>query len=280
MNKPDIQIIIPVYNGEEYLKPCLDSVKNQSFTNWQALVIDDASSDGSADIVRAYAAEDPRFVLVQQEKNGGVSRARNRGLELLTAEYAAFLDADDYWEPDTLKTMLYAARRYACDVVQCRFIYDFSSGKQVLPAGAFRKDTLLEGKTLRRAYIRMMTGINMNHVCMKLVKTRLFSGLCFDTGMKTAEDLKMCIDLFKRVERYCFLNQAFYHYRRCETSLTGRGLPGREKLRANRAISNELLKSLPAWGIDTPFYRALSWLRPYIITCDKILRMLREKVMS
>lgn len=280
MNRPEIQIIIPVYNGEKYLQACLDSVKNQSFANWQALVIDDASSDGSADIVRSYAAEDARFVLVQQERNGGVSRARNRALELLNAEYTAFLDADDYWERETLQTMLDAARNQNCDIVQCRFIYDFSSGRQIAPAGAFQRDTLLEGRALRRAYIRMMTGINMNHVCMKLIRTELFSGMRFDTEMKTAEDLKMCIDLFRKVRRYYFLDRPFYHYRRSETSLTGKGLSGREKFRANRTISNELLKALPEWGINQPFYRLLSWMRPYTITCSKIFRTIREKLMS
>lgn len=280
MSTPLVQIIIPVYNAQQYLRQCLDSVKNQSFTDWQAFLIDDASTDGSREIIRSYAGEDERFVPVFRDENGGVSRSRNRGLEMLSARYAAFLDSDDFWELDMLQTLVRTAQEQDCDVVQCRFIYDFPGGKTVLPAGAFRRDVLLEGRGLRRVYLRMMTGINMNHVCMKLVKTRLFSGLSFDVRMKTAEDLMMCIQIFKRVKRYGFVNQPMYHYRRSETSITGRGLSGVEKMRCNREISRELIRALPLWGIDRFGYRGLSWLRPYTITCSKIFRMLREKLMS
>jgi len=280
MNSPLIQIVIPLYNGEEYIRPCLDSLKNQTYENWQAFIVDDCSRDGGADIVRGYAAEDPRFVLIQQDKNGGVSRARNRAMEMLTAEYTAFLDGDDFWDKDMLKMMLEAARKHDCDVVQCRFIYEFPGGQQMAPAGAFKKDVLLEGKGLRKVYRRMMTGINMNHVWAKLIKTPLIADLRFDVSLRTAEDLKMCIHLFRRVKKYCFLDNPMYHYRRSETSITGTGTSSKSKLAANRMITGELLKTLPEWGIDNLFYRTLARMRPYAIICSKVFRMIRERIMS
>ncbi len=277
MGNPKIQIIIPVYNAEQYIRRCLDSLKSQTFPDWQAILVNDASKDGSHDILLEYAASDDRFKVFEHETNAGAAAARNTALAMLGAEYTAFLDADDYWEPDMLETMLGRAEEYGSDVVQCRFIYDFPNGNKILPKGAFSKDTLLDGGDLKRVYIRMMTGINMNHVCMKLVRTPLLSGLRFDTALRTAEDLKFCIELFSGVERYYFADRPLYHYCRNETSLTGGGLSFSEKLRANKAVSKELCNALPNWGIDNCFYRTLSRMRPYLIIFSKIFRMARER---
>ena len=124
----------------------------------------------------------------------------------------------------------------------------------------------------------MMTGITMNYVCMKLVKTSLISDLRFDTHLKTAEDLHFCIRLFKNVKKYCFINKALYHYCRNENSITGKGLSSKEKLKANRYVSKEMAKALPDWGIDNLYYRFLTYARPYTIILSKIVRILREKL--
>lgn len=277
MDKPKIQIIIPVYNAEPYLRRCLESVRAQTFTQWQAILVDDASADASYTIMNEYASLDSRFICLRQQENHGAAAARNRALQHLCGTYTAFLDADDYWEHNMLEVLLEQAETYDSDVVQCRFIYDFPGGKQVLPRGAFSKSVELCGKSLRRVYVKMMTGINMNHVCMKLIRTQLLEGLAFDTALKTAEDLQFCIQLFGRVERYCFVDRALYHYRRNEQSLTGKGLPLREKFRANRYISQCLVRALPAWDMDRAYYRALSYMRPYTLVLLKILRMIQER---
>lgn len=280
MNKPEVQIIIPLYNAQDYISFCLDSLKSQTFENWQAIIVDDASSDGGADIVKQYAETDSRFVYIRQEKNGGVATVRNVALSKLTAKYTAFLDSDDYWEKDMLSVLVENAKKYDCDVCQCRYIYDYPGGKQVAPPGAFKEDTFCSGKSLRRVYRKMMTGINMNHVCMKLIKTELISNLKFDTELKTAEDLQFCIKMFHHVKTYCFVNKILYHYRRSENSLTGKGLSGKEKLKANKKVSQDLLGALPLWGIDNLFYRFLSVARPYIIIVSKIVRIFKEKFFS
>ena len=278
MKKSKIQIIIPVYNAEKYLRRCLESVKNQTFGDWQAIVVDDASADDSKNIIEEYTFLDERFIYIRQETNKGASASRNVALEMVNAEYVAFLDADDYWERDMLESMLEKAEKHSCDIVQCRFIYDFTCGKKVLPKGAFNKDAELSGDLLKNVYIKMMTGINMNHVCMKLIRTSIIKGLRFDTTLKTAEDLKFCIGLFKNVKKYFFVNNVLYHYCRNEESLTGKGLSFKEKFNANRSVSKELVKTLPEWGIDNVFYRMMSYARPYTIAFSKVFRMIREKM--
>lgn len=106
-----IGVIIPVYNGQRFLRATLESVVRQTCADWTLVVVDDGSTDGSAAIVEEYAQADARVRLVRQA-NAGVSVARNRGFEETapTAEFVAFLDADDVWEPDALEFLLAAAR--------------------------------------------------------------------------------------------------------------------------------------------------------------------------
>ena len=282
MDNSRVQIIMPVYNAEKYLGRSLDSLVNQTFKDWRVIIVDDASNDSSREIIETYASRDSRFTKVFLSENGGASNARNTALGCLSyeCEYTAFLDADDYWEPDMLQHMVQVASEKDTDVTQCRFIYDFPGGKQVLPVGAFRKSVNLYGKGLRKVYRRMMTGINMNHVCMKLIKTQLLEGMKFDMELKTAEDLKFCVQLFKKVKSYCFTDKVLYHYCRNEESLTGRGLAFGAKMSANRKVSRELCAALPDWGIDNIFYRLLSLSRPYIITVSKVFRIIREKFLK
>lgn len=101
---PAVSVIIPVYNVEEYLRECLDSAVNQTLKNIEVVCVDDGSSDHSADIVREYAAKYPNVKLIQKE-NGGVSSARNAGLDAATGEYIYFLDSDDYIDTDMFETV-------------------------------------------------------------------------------------------------------------------------------------------------------------------------------
>lgn len=118
---PAISIIIPVYNVEKYLRRCLDSVLNQTFTDWQAICVNDGSPDGSAEILSEYAARDSRFVIVNK-KNGGLSDARNAGMPHATGEYILYLDSDDFIHPQTMEIAYHMARRDNSDIVS--FTYD------------------------------------------------------------------------------------------------------------------------------------------------------------
>ena len=97
-------IIIPVYNVESYLRQCLDSVLTQSFDDWEAICVNDGSTDGSAAILEEYSTKDNRFKVLTQS-NAGLSAARNTGLKEAQGEYVLFLDSDDWLEPNTLQTL-------------------------------------------------------------------------------------------------------------------------------------------------------------------------------
>ena len=117
---PVLSIIVPVYNVEQYLGKCLDSIKNQSFKDFEAILIDDGSTDGSGAICDEYAARDNRFKVIHQE-NKGVSNARNVGLELAIGQYFGLIDADDQIEPDMYENMISTAKEYMADIVTCDY---------------------------------------------------------------------------------------------------------------------------------------------------------------
>ena len=106
-----ISVIIPVYNVELYIKQCLDSVINQTYTDLQIIIIDDGSTDGSKAICEEYANRDSRMVFISQE-NAGVSSARNKGIEQATGEWISFVDADDWLELNAYEKILDYSNKY------------------------------------------------------------------------------------------------------------------------------------------------------------------------
>ena len=118
---PAISIIIPVYNVEKYLRRCLDSVLNQTFSDWEAICVNDGSPDNSDKILAEYAARDKRFKIVNKT-NGGLSDARNAGMKVATGKYIMYLDSDDFIHPQTMELAHAMAVRDNSDIVS--FTYD------------------------------------------------------------------------------------------------------------------------------------------------------------
>lgn len=121
MKQPLISVIIPVYGVEKYIAQCLESVINQTYKNLEIIVVNDGTKDRSADIAKEYAAKDSR-IKVYDFKNGGLSVARNRGLEIATGEYISYLDSDDWIDTKMYETLLEAAMKNEADMVKCGII--------------------------------------------------------------------------------------------------------------------------------------------------------------
>lgn len=121
MKQPLISVIIPVYGVEKYIAQCLESVINQTYKNLEIIVVNDGTKDRSADIAKEYAAKDSR-IKVYDFKNGGLSVARNRGLEIATGEYISYLDSDDWLDTKMCETLLEAAMKNDADMVKCGII--------------------------------------------------------------------------------------------------------------------------------------------------------------
>ena len=115
MDTPKISVIIPVYNAEKYLEKCLDSILQQTFREIEVICVDDGSQDASKQILRRYASQDARVIVVEQ-KNMYAGVARNRGMELAKGKYLIFLDADDFFHPDMLRRAYACSEQYRADI--------------------------------------------------------------------------------------------------------------------------------------------------------------------
>ena len=122
-----VSVIIPVYNAEKYLRRCLDSVVNQTYKDIEIIVVDDGSTDGSAVICDEYAARDNRFIVIHQ-KNGGVSVARQTGLEAVKGDYICFVDADDCIDSKMIDELFQEADTTNSDMIICDYYAETESG--------------------------------------------------------------------------------------------------------------------------------------------------------
>ena len=118
MNKPELTIIVPVYNVERYIEGCINSILAQTFINFELILIDDGSTDMSGKICDIYADKDRRIKVIHQ-RNAGVSEARNTGIELIRGKYVSFIDADDYLHPEMYNTLVSVLDEFHTDVAIC-----------------------------------------------------------------------------------------------------------------------------------------------------------------
>ncbi|MBP5256112.1 MAG: glycosyltransferase [Clostridia bacterium] len=123
-----ISVIVPIYNVERYIYKCLDSIKNQTFKDFEVILVNDGTPDGSMEIAAKFAAEDARFRIFDKE-NGGLSDARNFGIRQSRGDYIAFVDSDDYLHPDYLKTLYDACEKNGADMSCCRYLFSYRDGK-------------------------------------------------------------------------------------------------------------------------------------------------------
>lgn len=131
--KDMVSIVMPAYNMERYIEAAVCSVQAQTYENWELLVIDDCSRDATCEIVERLAAEDPRIRLIRNKQNMGVSRTRNRGIEMSRGRYVAFLDSDDMWRPGKLECQIEALERTGADFSYCSYAIVDAEGKQAKP---------------------------------------------------------------------------------------------------------------------------------------------------
>ena len=214
-----ISIVVPIYNVENYLRMCLDSIQNQTYQNFECLLINDGSSDNSADICREYLAKDARFRYFEKE-NGGSSSARNFGIERSEGEYVTFVDSDDWLEHDALQLLYDALKKENADISIGRYNCYDESRCQYLFYDSNPDDSLevIEGKEIidREGVEEMKTG-NWTVAYLKLIKRELLQDLPFPIG-KMAEDTYWTWKVLLKASKVVYLNRCIYWYR---VGLTG-----------------------------------------------------------
>lgn len=201
---PAISIVVPVYKAEKYLHRCVDSILSQTFADFEVLLIDDGSPDGSGLICDAYAEQDPR-VRVFHKKNGGVASARELGVQNAKGEYIIHADSDDWVEPDMLEEMFRAARESNADMVIC----DYFVKKNDEESYAKQEPTALKPATI---ISDLLAGKLNGFLWNKLIKSECYEGIHFVNEMTYGEDLLACLLILQRGCHVCHISKAFYHY--------------------------------------------------------------------
>ena len=215
-----ISVVVPVYNVEQYLRQCVDSVLGQTFRDFELILIDDGSTDGSGVICDQYASQDARVKVIRQ-RNGGVASARNAGLDVASGEYAFFVDSDDYLHEKTLETLLQALIANDADVAFCDFRKIDARGKIIANLAAtapadgdavFTSEAAVEKLAGENAFI-------WNVVWNKLYKAELLKGLRFPL-VKMCEDDFFTYKTILASAKLAFVSQKLYFYRQNPQSLT------------------------------------------------------------
>lgn len=218
-----ISVIIPVYNAGKYLSDALESVKKQSFTEWECICIDDGSTDGSADIINTFTVHDERFKLINQE-NSGVSAARNAGLDSATGKYIAFLDQDDLMSPTALESLYTLAEKYNVDLVRGRRLNipeDYKQNK--LEAIKLNNDHKLIQK-INVLNFRMLPRRWM-YVWLCLFKRDFLDDIRFYEPLKSgAEDNVFMFEVFIRVQSLIQSQNVICLHRKSKISTMQNGL--------------------------------------------------------
>ena len=210
-----VTVIIPVYNAERYLKKAIDSVVGQSYTDLQIVLIDDGSRDGGGGICDSFAAADSRITAIHKP-NGGVSSARNAGLDIAKGEYIIFLDSDDYLEPFAVTSLLKIAADTGADMVLGTVSTDMT--------GSATEQSGSEVKNFKGAGVTEFAALNIGNIYgsanhAKLIKSSVAGR--FSDEYSIAEDIVFVFGCFERSKSIAVTEQQFYHYRQnTEGSIT------------------------------------------------------------
>lgn len=234
-----VSVIIPVYNSLRYVEHCVEQLLQQSYQNLEVILVDDGSTDGSAAVCDRLQASDPRVRAVHQ-RNQGLSRARNQGLQLVTGDYFCFLDCDDWLDPEYFGACGRALEQKPVDILLTPYVYEY--GKQSKPVALFpdQPNTWVRSGDETSWVLRRLFGQigrefrfparveNYNPVWSKLYRTDRFRKLAFvDTQLIGSEDLWYNINAFYQAQSYRYLDAVAYHYNRNNgSSITSSYRPG------------------------------------------------------
>lgn len=251
MKNKKVSLIIPVYNTEkQYLQKCLESAIAQTYPNMEIILVDDGSTDGSADLVDEFAEKDHRVLVIHQQ-NGGESNARNTGLRAACGDYIAFMDCDDFIEPQMYEQLVQALEENDADMAISGFYREFISENRTLLIENEKEvePKVFDGKQLLRYLYERDAYRSFAYMWDKLYRKELMVRedgelICFDESMKLGGDVVYLAECALNTKKAVYLDKAFYHYVQRENS--GCHLPDLERkqdnIRAYEIVSDKFAK--------------------------------------
>lgn len=215
-----ISIIVPIYNVENYLRKCVDSLINQTFKDLEIILVDDGSPDSCPAICDEYAIQDSRIKVVHK-KNGGLSSARNAGIDVATGLYLTFVDSDDWIEVDTLEYAYSLITKYNSDVVE--YSLTETENENAIHNQLKEKIDIYFDKAILQYYMYSSTVSGSYSVCRCLFKVTTFKDIRFREG-KINEDMDVKYKVLSSAHKMVVSNQKKYFYRQGRFSISMGGL--------------------------------------------------------
>lgn len=263
-----ISIVVPIYNVESFLNQCLESIREQTYSNIEVILVNDGSTDGSGAICEHFSNKDARFKVIHQS-NMGVSGARKTGLTATRGDYIMFLDGDDWIDKNTIEECIQTiSQNESVDVIL--FSYMKELGKHSIEVKIFDKDQIFKGIEAKQKIHRRIFGLygddlsspsrmeNVVSCCMKLYKrTHALEGRFFDTSfVGSCEDGLFNVYALANIETAIYIDKPFYHYRKSGNSLTSTYRPKLQEQWNNLYLCFE--KSIRNLGLSNDYYTALN----------------------
>ena len=253
-----ISIVIPIYNAEKYLEECLNSIKSQTYKNFEVIMVNDGSKDDSETICMNFLRSDSRFRYLKKE-NGGVSSARNVGLDNVEGDYITFIDADDWVDENHLEILIDGIIKNNCEVAISSYM-QFINTRETYLINIYsnqEKYLLNYGKMNREKFLTelpKLISINNSFNCAvsKLFSRRLVEDIRFDSNIIYAEDLDFYFKLYLKVNNFIFINAETYIYRQHDESTTS----GFSQIHAEQELSvfKKMYETALILGIPTVNY--------------------------
>ncbi len=273
-----VSVIVPVYNVRRYLAQCLDSILDQTFTDFELLLIDDGSEDGSGTICDAYAAKDGRVRTIHQE-NAGASAARNRGLDEARGQYVMFVDSDDYIDPDCLERALSDIRDSHADLYISGLVVEtFEEGRIVCEEIKAAKGKRMYGVKdfLNDMDIFYPNGCINPPVCKLYERGMLEAGqIRFQRDISLGEDLLFNQRVLLRVDTVFLSDEVHYHYRKERTdSLSTRYDPKHYEMLS--CVYGQMRDLLYRKGCDAAVKHRFEYIYFYVVL-QGIIRCYRDR---
>ena len=212
-----ISVIIPIYKVENYLNRCVESVVNQSYQNLEIILVDDGSPDNCPKMCDEWAEKDERIKVIHKE-NGGLSDARNAGMDEISGEYVFFVDSDDWIHRDTLKILMMFQKNHDVDIVECKAL---PISKEVTDAQIDVENITLSVFDTKEAMASLLREKPLKQtVWNKLYKRKIIDSIKFEVG-KYHEDEFWTYQIFDKAKEILFLDVELYYYYQRQDSIMG-----------------------------------------------------------
>ena len=208
-----VSIIVPVYNAEDTIVRCLNSIIYQTYSNFEVILVDDGSTDSSGAICDKYASEYD-YIHVYHKKNEGVSIARKYGIQHSKGIYSIHVDSDDYIDKDELEILVDVALKSNADIVVCDYILEYKKNAFELKQG-------MDYECTPSSFLqKICNGIYIGTLWNKLIRTKLYHNIIYLEGINYCEDVFILVQILSKNISISYINKILYHYCYNNSSLT------------------------------------------------------------